>query len=541
MTEPIFFRGDHPGATISRWMHQGRAQRIAPGVYATDVRSPPEHVVARHWRTIVGHELPEAVLVDRSAVRNRPSDGFLFVDVGPIGRRSPLRLPGLTVMTRCGPGPLDGDVRDASGIWLSSQGRALADNTRHTRARSPRPAATLTDDELADWLDHLAAQHGVDGLLRLRADAEQLAPATDTTATIRRVSDLIGGAVGTRPVTTGSRRLRSRQAGLPFDAQRATLFESLANHLRGLAPTFIPEAAPERRALLPFYEAYFSNFIEGTVLDLDDAEAVVFDGVVLDAQPEDSHDVSATFALVSDEIEMRRVPATSSDFEAILLDRHERLMAARPTKHPGRFKAIGNRAGAATFVAPDAVRGTLHVGWEQIDSLDDPYHRAVLTMFVVAEVHPFDDGNGRLARIMMNAALSAGGEARIIVPSVYRSEYLSSLAALTLDQRPTALERVLAFAQRWTSQIDWSDRTTADRHLTATHAFVDPGVAMADGIKLRLLSSVPADELSATTAAGVEHTRALGVLDAVVKATDPYETPFGRARADQMLPQRVRR
>ena len=34
--------------------------------------------------------------------------------------------------------------------------------------------------------------------------------------------------------------------------------------------------------------------------------------------------------------------------------------------------------------------------------------------------------------------------------------------------------------------------------------------------------------------------RALGILDDVVKATDPYETPFGRARADQALPQRVR-
>jgi transcriptional regulator with XRE-family HTH domain len=36
-------------------------------------------------------------------------------------------------------------------------------------------------------------------------------------------------------------------------------------------------------------------------------------------------------------------------------------------------------------------------------------------------------------------------------------------------------------------------------------------------------------------------TSALGVLDAVVNATDPYTTDFGRARADQQLPQRVRR
>lgn len=34
--------------------------------------------------------------------------------------------------------------------------------------------------------------------------------------------------------------------------------------------------------------------------------------------------------------------------------------------------------------------------------------------------------------------------------------------------------------------------------------------------------------------------RALGVLDEVVSAVDPYETPFGRARADQALPKRVR-
>ena len=34
--------------------------------------------------------------------------------------------------------------------------------------------------------------------------------------------------------------------------------------------------------------------------------------------------------------------------------------------------------------------------------------------------------------------------------------------------------------------------------------------------------------------------RALGVLDKIVSAADPYETSFGRARADQALPKRVR-
>jgi len=35
--------------------------------------------------------------------------------------------------------------------------------------------------------------------------------------------------------------------------------------------------------------------------------------------------------------------------------------------------------------------------------------------------------------------------------------------------------------------------------------------------------------------------RALGQLDTLVTALDPYESDFGRARADQALPQRVRR
>ncbi len=33
----------------------------------------------------------------------------------------------------------------------------------------------------------------------------------------------------------------------------------------------------------------------------------------------------------------------------------------------------------------------------------------------------------------------------------------------------------------------------------------------------------------------------LGRLEALVETTDPYETDLGRARADQVLPQRVRR
>ncbi len=46
--------------------------------------------------------------------------------------------------------------------------------------------------------------------------------------------------------------------------------------------------------------------------------------------------------------------------------------------------------------------------------------RAVFMMFLIAEIHPFADGNGRTARIMMNAELVAAGEERIVIPPASR-------------------------------------------------------------------------------------------------------------------------
>jgi hypothetical protein len=63
------------------------------------------------------------------------------------------------------------------------------------------------------------------------------------------------------------------------------------------------------------------------------------------------------------------------------------------------------------------------------------------------------------------------------------------------NRRPDALTRVLGFAHRWTAQVDFSTMATAVRDLEATHAFVDGAQAIEQGIKLRLVSSVPAHEM----------------------------------------------
>jgi hypothetical protein len=161
-------------------------------------------------------------------------------------------------------------------------------------------------------------------------------------------------------------------------------------------------------------------------------------------------------------------------------------MEGRPDKGPGRFKAKANRAGLTFFVLPELVEGTLAKGFEIYQSITVPLHRAVFIMFLVSEVHPFADGNGRAARLMMNAELVAAGESRIIVPTVYRNNYLVALKALSQNGIPGALLRMLDFAQRYTATVDFSGIPPARFILEHTNAFADPIEADAGGIRLVL-------------------------------------------------------
>lgn len=136
------------------------------------------------------------------------------------------------------------------------------------------------------------------------------------------------------------------------------------------------------------------------------------------------------------------------------------------------------------FVRPAEVVGTRQAGWDRARGLDDPFARAVLASFLVSEVHPFDDGNGRVARVTMNTELVAAGQARIIVPTVFRDDYVSELRALTANARPDALVATLAFAQRWTSLIDWSSLASARADLERTNALLNPGEAEQEGLRL---------------------------------------------------------
>src|SRR5690606_20458161 len=125
------------------------------------------------------------------------------------------------------------------------------------------------------------------------------------------------------------------------------LFETLFAAIRETIP--IPRPAPERssaaNANLVFFEAYFSNFIEGTEFSVEEAEDIVFRGVIPQERPDDAHDILGTYRIISDTAEMKTLPADFAQFLDLLRRRHAAIMEGRPDKNPGAFKTKVNRAG----------------------------------------------------------------------------------------------------------------------------------------------------------------------------------------------------
>ncbi len=96
--------------------------------------------------------------------------------------------------------------------------------------------------------------------------------------------------------------------------------------------------SPEHFNHKAFFEAYFSNYIEGTVFEVKEAERIVFDNKIPSARPADAHDILSTYKIVSDPNAMRRLPRSAQDLEEILKSRHKFLFEERPDILPGSLR-----------------------------------------------------------------------------------------------------------------------------------------------------------------------------------------------------------
>ncbi len=450
---------------------RGQLRKLGSRLYTRNLDEEPERLVRRNWYYLIASYYPDALITDRTALENQPAaDGSVCLI---SNKKRDIVLPGVVFRPRKGPGPLENDRPFVGGARLASTARAYLENMRLSRARRGLLPRTLSREEIENRLDMIIRQHGEDALNRIRDEARAIAVPLGLEQELKDFNDLVGTLLGTRDAKMHGPVAKARAAGKPFDPDRIQLFAALFAALREAVPTerLVEQRTDEANTNLAFFEAYFSNFIEGTEFTVQEAEEIVFGGVIPQQRPDDAHDILGTYRIVSDQADMKTPPSGCEDFLALLRHRHATIMGTRLDKNPGIFKTKANRAGNTVFVNPDLVTGTLEQGFAFLEALGDPFQRAVFMMFLVSEVHPFTDGNGRIARIMMNAELVAGGQERVIVPTAYRIDYVTALKALSQSSHPTPLIQMMNHAQQYTHLINWNDLNIARKMLEQTGAF----------------------------------------------------------------------
>lgn len=469
---------------ISKLEKAGKLRKIAPRIYTPNLTDSPEIIIRRNLFAILGKLYPGALLSHRSALEFKPtSKGHIFLTYTYTKK---VKLPGITLRFMEGHVPIDGDNRLSGELFASQTERALLENLQVSRQLGPE-SKTLTLPEIEEKLKGVIRLKSEAGLNELRDKARMIADSLNMMSEFEKLNKLISALLSTKASKILSSPLAVVRAfGNPYDPARLPIFENLFVSLKTQEFKSLPEKNTSNQSFrnFAFFESYFSNYIEGTEFELEDAKRIIETDTPMPNRDEDSHDVLGTYKLVSNSTEMEITPSTPDQLLEILLYRHQVLLSARRSKKPGEFKDKNNREGETYFVDHTLVKGTLIKGFDYYLALTNPFARAIYLMFMVSEVHPFLDGNGRIARVMMNAELVKGGQTKIIIPTDYRDDYVGALRRLTRQNDPTAFIRMMHRAWEFSATIHGDDMDAMEKHLVASNAFKDH-----DQAKLKIIQS----------------------------------------------------
>ena len=459
---------------ISRLLKQGKIRRIAPKTYTTNFEANDADIVKRNLFPIIGRLFPGALLSHRTAFECRPTEqGDIYLTYKYPRKVS---LPGVTVHLLKGPEADSKDVPFVDGLYISHQARAYLEHMQQSQ-QTDGSDKCLKQREVEEKLEKMVRVNGEATLNQLRDEARETAGRLGMEKEMERLSQLISAILSTHESSILQSPLTlARAMGDPYDAERYELFQSafasLSNHEFAYIENKQWDDAAYRN--FAFFESYFSNYIEGTEFTIEDARTIITTGRPLPMRKDDSHDILGTFAVASNKPEMQRVPQSAEELIGMLQARHAVLLEARTSRAPGQFKMQNNHAGETYFVDYQYVRGTLMKAFELYKALRHPLARAIMMHVIVAEVHPFNDGNGRMARLMMNAELVSARQSKILIPNVFRDDYILSLKKFSHQREIGTLAQVMEKMQGYATRIPCERFEDAHAYLMATNAYKDP-------------------------------------------------------------------
>jgi hypothetical protein len=458
---------------IARLVKKGELKKIASKIYTSNLEDDAEKIIRRNYLTIIKVFFPGAIISHRSAIETRPTKtGFFFLS---YKRNQKLELPGLTIVGLRSSMSTEGASNFMGNLYISGRERAYLENLQESR-RSSAELKTLGQEEVERKLDTLCRIQGEEVLNEIRDNARPIAKALSLEKEFEILNKIISAILSTHPASVLiSSEARARSSSMSFDPERIERLGILYDYLSDneFAVRTRNFSTNQEFEIQCFFEAYFSNYIEGTRFAVSEAREIVFEGKIPKDRP-DAHDILGTFQLLNDKSLLKVFPTNPEEFITHLKYFHSILMRGHPHLQPGSFKEKRNQAGSTLFVEPTAVRGTLIKGLENFYLIQDPLKQAIYLMFLIAEVHPFDDGNGRMARLFMNRLLYNHGIEKIIVPNVYRDDYMGSLKKLTRLNDPGPFVRAMMRCHEFSSKIDYSSFESATLDLKASNAFLEP-------------------------------------------------------------------
>ncbi|MDR1043692.1 MAG: Fic family protein [Candidatus Adiutrix sp.] len=217
---------------------------------------------------------------------------------------------------------------------------------------------------------------------------------------------------------------------LAGDYSRLEGLKAKLDKLRPLSPA----AAANLRADMVLRYTYNSNALEGNTLTLNETKAVLEQGVTIGGKSLREHLEAINHREAIDFLEsLARDNAPLS--ERTVKDLHAIVLKSIDRDNAGRWRRQNVLIGGSDFRPPEALHVPEHLaaffnwgaaGAQKVPALE----RAARVHADFVSIHPFLDGNGRTARLLMNLELMKSGYPVAILPVSARGEYYDALTAI---------------------------------------------------------------------------------------------------------------
>lgn len=175
---------------------------------------------------------------------------------------------------------------------------------------------------------------------------------------------------------------------------------------------------------------YSSNAIEGNSLTETETKIVLEDGITIGGKPLKDHYEAVGHSEAFDLL--YRLAKNKEITEKDILRLHKLFYHRIDENNAGRYRKQAVIITGSTLVppAPHELKPMMQefaAGIPGLIKKSHPVEFAALLHIRLATIHPFVDGNGRAARLVMNLALLQEGYPITIIPPVLRNDYIEAL------------------------------------------------------------------------------------------------------------------